>query len=1037
MRKDLAEPWHRGGTSGPLVLKVGQLGQGRVAVLDYSDHAVWKTPCWRYGCAPHTICLTPFVEDDPLFYDYYYGPVIRTALWASRREPDVRISAGPKPGLTVARSALPGRPVRIRLRAHKDAAGPYALTWSVRDRQGKATPLGEQKVAIGPSTDVSVEMPVCGAGLHMVDLWVKEPGSKKVVTWASVAVRVRAGTTITRVEPDKPFFMPGDKVTGQVVLSKALPKGMTVTVDLVDSYDRVVDRRKATGSGPVLGVTFGHPNSRSRHYRLVARLTDGRGLVDRAEASFGVPKDAIPEYSLAMWAPGLNNHTWRTIRRELYRLGVRTLYDTGAVWGPEPVYRTSAESLARENLRAYPYCHGFWDWTMKGTENRRESTRKMYVSKAGAYRRYGITSYSIGEESYIKHDLKEWKIPEALKDFRAYLKGRYASVGKLNAVWGTSYKTWDEPEPIDLPGALATGRVPQWLDHELHKIDAFMRMHELVIRTIHKVHPGARISIDCIAGERNWDWARLLRQFGGLSPGGLDVFQSVAQSFLPPKPCGGTWFGNYPWDYSEDTQRFIPWHDLLSGQANSMWWPCGFYHGLGGAAAFTPDVVPLACMQQTSEEIREINRGAGKLIWSAEKQTYPIAVHYSKPCYFAGMVSNAETMWNTALADWMHAVLDLGLGARCVTPADVVKGDLQRQAFKVLILPYSQAMSDAEVGAVKAFVHAGGILLADFPPAVMDEHLRWRGPSGVTKVAASDVANAPTCPKCKGKGRIEVKDTGGTWTTCPKCGGTGKRIRAAAPKIKHSALAELFKPWKPLAVRPYGQGKAVYVGDRLREYSAKRRALKGAGNRRGLGELLSQLAGIRPAVRVLNVAGEDRGDTNITVFTLGQARYVGLVRDRQVRAGAAGPETTVVLDRPCHVYDVRQHQYLGHAARFKTGLLAARAKLFGLLPVRLRTLEVRVDRQTVRPGGTVAVGVSVRPSAKGVGLAFHVEVTGPDGKTIDYYTENVVMRDGLATHALPIALNAAPGSHRVTIEEVVSGLSEHATFTVAAPGPAK
>ena len=97
-------------------------------------------------------------------------------------------------------------------------------------------------------------------------------------------------------------------------------------------------------------------------------------------------------------------------------------------------------------------------------------------------------------------------------------------------------------------------------------------------------------------------------------------------------------------------------------------------------------------------------RGPSKLIWSARKQRYPIAVLYSKVNYFAGMISNSETLPDTALGDWFWALADLGLGAQCVTPEDVRSGELEKRKMKVLILPYIQAISDETAKAIKNFV---------------------------------------------------------------------------------------------------------------------------------------------------------------------------------------------------------------------------------------------------------------------------------------------------------------------------------------------
>ena len=154
------------------------------------------------------------------------------------------------------------------------------------------------------------------------------------------------------------------------------------------------------------------------------------------------------------------------------------------------------------------------------------------------------------------------------------------------------------------------------------------------------------------------------------------------------------------------------------------------------------------------------------------------------------------------------------------------------------------------------------------------------------------------------------------------------------------------------------------------------------------------------------------------------------------RPSARGPRIISVRSarespRKAHVYDVREKKYLGETGSIETMLHPARAKVFARLPYRVTGLDLKLEKARQRQGQpvdfTVAVEVSGGEPLKHVVRA---ELYGPGGKEIPHYAQNVLVRNGMQSGVIPLALNEATGTYRVVVTDVVTGATAEAEFTV-------
>lgn len=328
----------------------------------------------------------------------------------------------------------------------------------------------------------------------------------------------------------------------------------------------------------------------------------------------------------------------------------------------------------------------------------------------------------------------------------------------------------------------------------------------------------------------------------------------------------------------------------------------------------------------------------------------------------------------------------------------------------MLILPASQAISRKGVESIKTFVRNGGLAIADYPPAVMDEYLR---PYGKPAVAEGQKVEFQTCPKCNGAKRIQVE---GFWQTCPVCGGTGSTVKGGARPTK-SILEDVFD-FSKKGTKPCGKGYGLFLAglpDKREEWA-------------GLRKSLIETQGIRGDVEILDVLGNMRTDLTWHISDNGRAKFVGVLPPLAI-ATPPGKEFSVRLKEKPHGYNVRQHKYLGLAETFPSGISPTAPKLFVFLPERIEGIRLSVPKSAYRAGETVALGVSILPaSLADCRLVVHVEVRRGD-RILAEHTRNVSV-PGAVQHPIPLALNQEPGEYRVRVMEIISGHVQEAAFRV-------
>ena len=981
------------------IVKTSMFGQGRVVVLDYGDALPEKsgeglpclTPQWDMSDSKDGWVgpdQTPEIELVP--YEYYQALVVRAVLWAAAKTPRIGIA---QVGLA---RVVPWPPSSSRAQVVLSGeAGGATYRAVVRSRRDQ-----DRVYDIAPrpaDARTALPLPDIPAGDYFLDVWLMTADATDVMDWHSKAFSVVADVTIDRMTIEGRRHEVGDAIRGHAALSRALGDDERLTAELWDNHGRKVreSRPRVTGTG--IGFTFDGFQPLTILHR--ARLVLSRRAVDMAvaEATFPIRLQAgRDDFNEVTWAGAENQFLTFAMLRKLATQDQSTAIDVG--WRGA----TNARNVAAANLAALPYtarfgCFGsYTDHVIPATAGAYgcmsspvtlEAVDEWGATNSDIYGPYGPLAWTHGDETYHASDPNVCWCETCLAALREYLREVYPDLAALNAEWGAAHADWSEVMPITYEQAVETGNYAPWIEHRLAQQLVFARFYEHTGKALSTNDPGARAGFDgpqalpLPNGAINW-W--VLKDHVGILQDYMYNSESmeILRSFAEPSHLTGMWYGTYglTWQLGPNTVAFhhsFPWYTLFHGLNSTWFWTMGAPGPLSGHA---PDLTNLPFFDASRQALREIRAGVFTLLRTGRRANDGIAVHYSEVSRIADSLfseTRRSRAWMEALADVNHAVEDCGLQYEYVAREQIEQGALQDSDFRVLIMPHSRAVSEAEATAIRAFVHRGGLLIADIMPGTLNGH---------------------------------------------------------GSRQERSMLADLFPAVEPGVVNAIGRGKAVLLGDTLAGYGyASYRGMQGwrrlEGRGRTLAALLQEHGGVTPQVDISHRGPGEMPPTEITRFVAGDAEFAGLLRKYYYYDNEPYPVTIRFPDTR-HVYDVRAGRYLGLIDSLTTEI-SYEAHLYARLPYRVEAVAVEAPAQADRAGPTtVRMGLRTSGDAPGPGHAFDVRVLAPGGEEMAWYARQTAAVNGAAEVGIPWALNDAPGTYTVVVREAASGVTARREVTL-------
>lgn len=1042
------------------VAAVKSYGKGRVVAFAYLEE----------GFTPQS--FNPF--ETKTYWDYWeyqYSLLSRAIIWAAGRDAGIRINS----------LAADGASVRAELAS--DAARRVEIEVTGKSEFGQR--LGSRKVTkeltAGRNTLDLAPADAPGGGRQVYDIIVRDARDGATLNWGSAVRHAPKPAMVTLAKPAVDVYRRGETLSAVVRAAGGLG-GLKMRLKVSDDLGRLLAVLEAPARGE-RAFTYTLADFVGKQALITAELTDeGGAVIDqlRAKPVLVVPEKRREHEYTALVAFGGTKHYLQDAQMRQVRAAAG---DTGFTWSGGDV--DNGLNVPRGTFGVYWYDRG--PTTPEAMEKAIEDYKRTgdfdalgYLTKKEMYRRTGDTRflrrtpsfndrafmdalagitravarnkarfqmdyYFVGDEgsltSYGDPVDFDWS-PQALADFRQWLKGEYETLGALNREWKSDFKSWDAVLPFTTEQAKKTANFAPWADHRTFMEETFAGAYARVREAVVEGDPAARIALSGTQETNAYngaDWYRLDRVIDDfLSYEGGNQWD-MHRSFAKPDSMIGFWTG---YGSSGIGVQNAIWNAAVNNVLHpNVFWMYSF---------LDPDLTHSNSARDMGAAFRSLRfEGVGKLLMESERLGDGVAIHYSMPSVHGASIlgyhrnfdggkdvdpERAAANFPADRDGWVRAVKDLGLQPDFVASEQVERGALASGKYRVLILPLSVALSAEEAKAVEEFARAGGVVIADAAAGMMDEHCAWQAKGVLNELFG--VAAPESSARALGRlaGTAQVTAEGSRWGLKAEelegLAAAEAGVRAAGGQ----ALARVGGA-DTVVARQVGHGWAFYLNALFDRYPKLRGEKAGGAGHRALVSKLFERAGVRPAIEVLTPDGRRLAQAQVVRYRFGDSEVLAVVKENVGVAGVVGQdgvtvyndaglgqvarqEITVRLPRASYVTDVRTGKRLGRTDTVRTSLVVGDALVLGISPAE-SALTLRgpaAARLGEHPEFTAA-------SSGGARRLFRCQVTAPDGSVPLAYSKNVLTESGRATYTLPSALNDAPGAYTVRVTDVMTGAS--------------
>jgi len=981
------------------IMKRYRLGKGRELAISYPTGNDALTPRMSFS-------FEALAE-----YEYWAAFALKSILWASGRDTEFVFSDWPERDVVIDRADLPNA-VSFSVEAPGAAQAQYVAASLIPLNGLNLVDYRRESEAVRGKLNMQMDydLPVLTAGLYALDVTTGDP--RGADNFGAIVVRITSERGVQSVELDAPFAERGETISGTATLrGDSFPAGETLMVRLRDAEDRVI-AQQSLPAAPQVVFEFEVPEQTTILMRAEAALVDAEGDIDRAYANFRVPDRKRGQFHFLMWDYP---------RGPIGYWAMRSMRDNGVtsiLSGSAP-----AEEIAANDLAYVPYTtrilekydeNGIMQPACWNDEATIVPHVQEIVDKSVAARQHGVYCYSLGDENHTRGACQS---EACLAAYREWLRGQYQDIAALNASWDSEYASFDEVSlykagDLNEQAAFNDGHYSRWYDRQAFKRYNYAVYCGRYSRAFKTIDPKAVTGFEG-AGRFGDDYDECIAQVGFWGPY-PSIGDDIIRSLAPPELITSNWMG-----YSREALPMVQkmWR-MITNRNHGVWWwrwdNIGRFHGF-----MAPDMHPWDdTSQPVVDEMRDIRDGVGNWILAAEMPHDGIGLLYSMPSAFAGgQAPRRGNELDVSHRSFLEVVQDLGFAAHYLSDRTVAEdNDLNDGDERVLLLPMGRGMSDAVAEEVRMFVTAGGLVIADYRPAIRDEHCNLREAGALDDVFG--IAQSPDGLDETASREFVIDDEiGGQHVKAVLDG----RPDADVTITTGEALAG--EAGVPLViVNHFGDGTAVLLNFPFTQYLGLRDQGLEMPLRTLIGAAL-EMAEVRPVLKHSAGRGALRA-TETVRWQSGDTQLICLFKT----AGEDGPATTA-LPEPMHVYDLRDDKYLGKIARIKRPLRVGYTNLYALTPERIGEMTLTAEPASVTPGDAVEVTARVRGADQG-SLPVKARVFRPDGVEETWPTRELLTDGGRARFTLAVPFNAMPGTWRITARNVFTGQTAEAALVV-------
>ena len=972
-------------------VKTYAFGKGRAVIIDYGEKVPAGTgyggignftglsPMWYTGDKNKVDPRVNWREFQPethiyeVGYEYAMAELARAVIWAAGKAPAdfaVDVPHVVKAGESSSFDAKGN--VKAMIRSASDYKNVYVLSGTT--------------------------IPALPAGEWILDVWQLN-GNGKTVNWKSVAFKVESPVTIDKIAFDRSMYNPREKVTGKLTFTGNV-KLEEVEVRMFDNLGRETSHPAVLKqSGNEIAFELSPEMVAVSKHKAAVKVTRNGKVITAKEFPFPVRYFRLPRFVDVVWGNAANlpiNHMM------LKKLAEEDAADVMLLpWG----FAAKAYNTTRYNMGiiSYPERYGClekskvptiaktWqkdlqDHNCMDQQGTYDALKKRMACFANTLGPYAPIGYTMGDESCYSNEPNICFCPESLVAFRVYLKTQYKDIAELNKAWKTSYKSFDEAVPLVFSEAQKTGNYASWIDHRMMAAESLVKFYSNAQKFIRESGDVTGcVGFDGIQGislpNHGGNIPRLMKSLELLNVYNYaNTFQiRMLGDFCPRNSLCGVWYGTYSENstLAENTKEYchaISYVSLFNGLRATWFWTMG---SPGAISGYAPDLTALPFFQARTESLKEIRTGIADLVLDADKQRDPILLLHSDRSRIADALypvkgnNGRATRYVNSVNSLETALEDSGYSFRYITE----KGLTGLKDAKVLVMPCTLTVSDADAERILTFVKEGGVVISDLVPGELDGHGAKREKSPFT-----DVFPAEQGKKAYGKGFFV---------------NTGKLL------VEYQNARNAHITWE------------------------KRMPLAGLE----FGKFLQEASGVTPRIKLASADGKQFPPTIRYGWVKGNVSLYGLLRDNYLY-DFKPYNLVLTLPKSGHVYDVRAKKYLG-----KTNKIAFtqdyHAMLFAVMPSKITGYKVTVPTP-VKAADKVKVSATIQVTDGTIPdhAACRLIVLAPNGKICREFEQTFTVKKGMISAELPLAFNQMQGKYTVIVTDTISGIAGTALFEV-------
>ena len=879
--------------------------------------------------------------------------------------------------------------------------------------------LGEKKEIISlKSNSDTLEINVAKAGTCEVEIfnaWTESVNKEKITLKAGLnQVKLNVpgnGTYYAHVKFDNDFgfvkfvknaplkitkiemadWFPSNKAVTGVVKVENLQKSDKVVIEIIDNTGRKLFT--------TTGIKFSYLPIHAKVIRhiLYAKVVRNGKVITQSRKDFYLPEvpNVKNNYLVTIWAyNGYSPDYTIPYRYELLRqMGINVMLSAG---GDSASYTMQYGNLAAGPIWIASSSMFFNRYIERSLDKYYKTLDKKYLVKPNClnnpstqvvakippiFQKYGARDLALlGDEMSIGFYSSPVEICYCvfcLKKFRVWLKTRYTSLAELNKSWQCNFKSWDDVMPMTYGEMMLHTSAAPWVEHRLFMDKTFADGLTKVAKDGNRQYPkaiigpgGIEVSPAAYGGGRNiWN---MRTQASFLNYGTPRIAASFNRKRLLSVYLG----------YSDDEAyvRFRIWEALFTGcRGVSFWFEPIF---------MLPDLRFSPLRSYLISLIWELREKGGELLNNAEKLTNQVAILHSHESFLANYMKQKKTDFYKKEMSFAKALEHLGIQYRFIAPEEID----QLSKFKAVILPESSALSEKVVNSIRNFANNGGIVIADYDPASLDDRCVKRSKPALDTLF-----------------------------------GVRRSLRTSLRSIKKHNIPNAKIKQAIRGIRLV-DGKALFKADdyplvivknkcALLNFVPEYEENMDSGFLTLLKKLLPE---VTPLIKV-----DSPRPIMQHFYKQGNNLYITLLpeplnnskKSNFAKMKAASFKAKVTLPKKSHIYDTRNGKYLGFIDNFSATFIPGEGAIYTVMPQKLSSIKV-TGQTKAKLGDIVKVNVT------GISNNHHVysmRVLNPQNKDIMEYRKvlNVI---GNASFTIPFALNDPAGNYTVVITDAATGL---------------